>query len=260
MKNTLKPVFKIFAITILLLGIASSGGCKPERNTEPEPKPEEPDSLYQTGILLPEEAKPLFDTYERRRVGIIQEFEDAFDEENPDYRKQNPSQNGETGGKGDPSDPNGERFDVARYVYYDYEDIKEYLAYIENEAKLSGETISTLRFYFGNYPEDSDKSVKHPRQNTILISPTINRNNRENIFFTVDGEEGKRKAILVGDYFTSRENANDGKTDQMQEGNKNEASIVPSLFSSNMEAPIFQESRGTTKNRGGSAPPPHADQ
>ena len=67
------------------------------------------------------------------------------------------------------------------------QDLKKYMAYIENEAKLAGEELSTLRFYFANYPDQDKfpdgKEVVHRRQNSIMMSPTVKRNDKDYIFY-----------------------------------------------------------------------------
>ena len=75
------------------------------------------------------------------------------------------------------------------------------MAYIENEAKLAGEELSTLRFYFANYPDQDKfpdgKEVVHRRQNSIMMSPTVKRNDKDYIFYTDDAGEGKRRIVLL---------------------------------------------------------------
>ncbi|MGI9549778.1 MAG: hypothetical protein ACR2MT_01160, partial [Aurantibacter sp.] len=123
-------------------------------------------------IIEISEARLQYNTYEKRRVDLIQKYEDSVDgysDEGKARQEQNAQQ-----AQVDPNDPNGARFDVARYVSWDYDTIKNYLKYIDQEAKKAKVDISTLRFYFSNYPED-DTSAVHPRQNTIIITPTLHK-------------------------------------------------------------------------------------
>ena len=154
-------------------------------------------------------------------------------------------------------------FIAAQYVSFEYDSIKKYLRYIEQEAELSGEKISGLRFYFANYPDQTEfedgKTIRHPKQNSIMISPTINRGGQDSIFYTVDTENGKRKAIAVSDDFRDRKTYPDSNEDEQgaygKTAKKNiaEASLMPD-FSSVPNPPVFAE-RSTTYNRGNGSPP-----
>lgn len=132
------------------------------------------------------------------------------------------------------------------------------MAYIENEAKLSGEDLSTLRFYFANYPDEDKfpdgKPVVHRRQNSIMMSPTVKRDGKDHIFYTTDGTDGKRKIVLLENDF-KRKGA-DGTEGNEKSDEKSEASMAPNLFSAPAAAPMYAE-KSTTKNEGGSAPPPY---
>ncbi|MUH34859.1 hypothetical protein D9O36_03310 [Zobellia amurskyensis] len=250
MKNSQKFVQKCTAL-ILLLIITS---CVEDKNTPCPDCPCEPvlNETYDNGIILPEKAHKLYANYENRRVDLIQKYEDAIDEREKDPKQQNQQkiQNSE---KENNSEAGTERFKVARYVSYNYKDLKEYLAYIENEAKLSGEELTTMRFYFANYANEkkykNGKPVQHPRQNTIMMSPTVNKDGTDHIFYTDDAEDGKRRIVLLDDNFNPRKGE---KVNQMDSNTKNEASFLPGFFSSS-NAPFFA-ARSTTKNEGSSHP------
>ncbi|MAU72082.1 MAG: hypothetical protein CML04_08300 [Pseudozobellia sp.] len=208
------------------------------------------DDNYNNGIILPEQARKLYLNYEKRRVSLIQDYEDEIDKRNADKEQKVPKTDNQKSNNANDKDPNGARFDVARYVYYDYEDLKKYMAYIENEAKLAGEELSTLRFYFANYPDQDKfpdgKEVVHRRQNSIMMSPTVKRNDKDYIFYTDDAGEGKRRIVLLKNDFQPEGNKN------QDTNSKSEASLAPSFSS----APIYAP-KSTTKNEGNSAPPPY---
>lgn len=255
MKNAQKFVCK--SITLFLLVFVYSCGVDDKKPECPECNCPVADESYDNGIIFPEEAQKLYVNYENRRVKLIQDFEDAYDEKNTDYKKQQQNQQGQNPGEGDNKDPNGAKFDVARYVFYNYEDLKKYMAYIENEAKLSGEKLSTLRFYFANYPDEETfpdgDVVVHRRQNSIMMSPTVKRPDGEHIFLTRDVADGKREIVLLENDFKRRKG--DGSGEEQAEP-KNEASLIPSFLPNSSKAPMFVD-HSTTKNEGSSAPPPH---
>lgn len=251
MKNSRKSV--LTSATLILLLIFT--GCRLDDKPEPCPDcPCEPvlNETYDNGIILPEKAHKLYANYENRRVNLIQGYEDAIDKKQRDPKKlyqqkaQNPKEENN-------AEADSERFKVARYVSYNYKDLKEYLAYIENEAKLSGEELTTMRFYFANYANEKKykdgRPVQHPRQNSIMMSPTVNKDGADHIFYTDDAADGKRRIVLLDDNFNRRKGQEGNQTSP---NTKNEASFLPGFFSSS-SAP-FYAARSTTKNEGGSNP------
>ena len=141
-------LFSLLPISILFLAF----GCQEQSE---KPKTESVKAPEQ--IISTNQAQELFDNYSSRRAPLIQKFEDSLNKES--------------------------RFDVARYGYYDYKTIKKYIAYIEQEAEKAKVEISTLRFYFGNYPNKKQfadgRKVKHPRQNSFFIVPTLKKDGKE---------------------------------------------------------------------------------
>ena len=103
-----------------------------------QPKEQDPKEPVKPVILAPQEivpisqAKNMYDSYEKRRVPLIQRYEDSINK----ITKRD------------------EEFHVGRFVYYDYKTIKQYLEYIEQEAADAGVEISTLRLYYSNYPNE----------------------------------------------------------------------------------------------------------
>ncbi|MDO6519789.1 hypothetical protein [Zobellia uliginosa] len=233
-------------------------GCRLDEKAQPCPDcPCETvlNDNYNNGIILPTKAHKLYENYKNRRVGLIENYERAMEEKDKDPKKPSKekaqAQHAATESSSDDSKPG--KFTAARYVSYDYKDIKAYLAYIENEAKLSGEELTTLRFYFANYADEKKyndgKPVVHPKQNTIMMSPTINKNGGDHMFFTVDGTDGKREVVLLDDEFNP---IGPRKSTEQTPNTKNEASFLPGFFSAS-SAPFYAE-RSTTKNEGHSQP------
>ena len=113
--------------------------------------------------------------------------------------------------------------------------------------------ISTLRFYFSNYPDEqlfprSKDSIKHPRQNSLLLSPTIKKGKRDYLFYIAQGAEGQEAVIMDDEFGTPK-----GMGLILDKNNKSHASLLPNFFNSN--AKPVQDEKSMTMNRGGGAPP-----
>jgi len=231
-----KTLPKVIAIA-MLVGITSCGEVQPtEKKTEIEVMA--PEQIVQ----IPE-AKKAYETYGERRVPLIQKYEDSINRNRKNLKEENPEK--------------GKPFDVGRFVHYDYETIKQYLAYIEQEAEKANVEISTLRFYFSNYPDETffpgtKDSIKHPRQNSILISPTYNDGKRDYLFYVAQGAKGPHAVPLNNSFgeikgFSATENTQ----------TKAHASLVP-IIESTTVLPKYSLQGGTslTMNRGTGVPPP----
>ncbi len=189
-------------------------------------------------IVSLEQAKKMYDTYTERRAPLIQKYEDSIN-------------------------MGRSEFDVARYTYYDYKTIKQYLAYVEQEAALAGVEISTLRFYFSNYPDEptfeDGRRVIHPRQNSFFILPTLQKDGEEFGFYTADSDqEGRRNAVLISGQL--KEYAVLEINDKAEENKKSYAGFVPLSASFNVTGTnlnYFQGKKSLILNEGSSAPPPN---
>ena len=214
MNHNKKALLAIFGASLLFIGSCQQGPKKDEP-TEPTPEKLSPPE----GIISLEESKSLYDNYTRNRVAMIEQFEM---EQNPD-----------------------EKFSPARFTAFTYADMKQYMAYVEQEAEAAGVEVASLRLYFANYPNKPDfpdgKKVVHPRQNSIFIVPTTMMDGKEYGFYIA--ADGKAKPIkdVVG-------SPEDGG---MQEANTSKASMVPALFQNG--------DRSLNLNHGGSGPPPYTD-
>nr|WP_299174615.1 hypothetical protein [uncultured Allomuricauda sp.] len=220
MKNTKTSFAMLLGSLILLLG-----ACKqPPKTEEPHEEPKERVKPPEQIISL-EESKSLYDHYSRNRVEIIQQFEKERDESE-------------------------EKFRPARFSSYDYSTIKQYMDFIEQEAKDANVEISSLRFYFGNYPNKEKfpdgKKVVHPRQNAVFIVPTIDVDGHNYGFYI--GEDGKAK--LIKDAVGQKGIGSTQKGEQ-----KAYASFAPSFSS----PPAPYAGQSLTLNRSTAGPPPDAD-
>ncbi len=242
MTNYGKKSVPLFLLVMILIGFSN---CKPKME---EPKMEPVDAPSQ--IIEVSDAKTMYDRYGERRVPLIQRYEDSINRSGVNDKMQQMP-------KGDRSKAQMEeapaKFDVARYVYYDYATIKNYIAYIEQEAKAANVDISTLRFYFSNYSEDP-KNV-HPRQNSIMLSPTIKKGDRDYLFYIGD-LDGKAEAVLLNDAFGPVDGSGMGIA--IDQNEKSYASFMPDLLAPNTNlavTPIFYAGGSVTMNRGSGAPP-----
>ncbi|WP_419214059.1 hypothetical protein ACNR9Q_07880 [Maribacter sp. X9] len=227
MKNHSKFNSKTVCFLIILC-ICSCG----DQNTNNEEDTKEITAPSQIINLV--EAKADYDMYSKRRVPLIQQYEDSINKQNNDDQK----------------------FDVGRFVYYDYKTIKQYLAFIEQEAKEANVEISTLRFYFSNYPDQdffpgSKDSIIHPRQNSIMLSPTYNDGKRDYLFYVDRGAEGQVAIPLADNFEAVKEYGNLDST-----SNKVQASFVPNFKKSKTNLKTFQNGQSLTLNRGTGVPPP----
>lgn len=126
-------------------------------------------------IISEAQAQEMYSSYSQRRVPIIQKYEDSI--------------------AGDSS-----TFTPTRYAEYDYEVIKQYIAYIEHEAKRANVDIQTLRFYLSNYPDSEKFSdgavVKYPKRNSFFVLPTMDFEGK-NVGFSVKEINGKYSAVPI---------------------------------------------------------------
>ncbi|NAY93041.1 hypothetical protein GTQ34_14040 [Muricauda sp. JGD-17] len=221
---------KTRTLTSILIGVflLMLGACQPAQKkedsseTEVEEKQERVKAPEQ--IISLEESKSLYDNYTRKRVDLIQDFETQQD---PDSK-----------------------FEASRFTAFDYATIKQYIAFIEQEADSAGVDISSLRFYFGNYPNKEKfpdgKRVVHPRQNSIFIVPTINVDGQDFGFYI--GKDGK--AQLIKDAVAEK-----GMGSTQSQGQKSYASFAPNFST----AATQTAGQSLNLNRGSSSPPPPGD-
>ncbi|WP_285652799.1 hypothetical protein [Allomuricauda sp. NBRC 101325] len=214
MKNIRKGTLAILGSMLFLLGSCQQG-AKKEQSTDPttsEPVAAEPVAPPK-GIISLQESKSLYDNYTKHRVDLISEYEAERSPEAP--------------------------FQVARFSSFSFDEMKQYIKYIEQEADTAKVKISSLRFYFANYPDKA--SFVHPRQNSVFVVPTMDVNGEEYGFYI--GPDGKAQLIkdAVGDKAV-------GKT---KEGNKSYASMIPAM--------MMADTTSLVLDRSTSGPPPNGD-
>ena len=175
MKNLKRIHAKLCVGALIVCGF---GSCEQKKEKTPVTEPEPVEITSPKQIVTVSQAKTMYDAYGERRVGLIEKYENDLAPE--------------------------KKFDVARFGYYDYKTIKEYMNYIEQEAKKANVEISSLRFYFSNYPDketfEDGREIKHPKQNSFFIIPALkDQNDREYGFYIREEDDGKNIPVLLTD-------------------------------------------------------------
>lgn len=249
MKHFGKKSVPVFLLFLILFGFSNCNPKVEEPAIEPVAAPKQ--------IVEVSEAKDMYDRYGERRVPLIQRYEDSINRGTTNDKMQQMP-------KGDANKAQMQaspaKFDVARYVYYDYATIKNYIAYIEQEAKAANVEISTLRLYFSNY-SDAEKfpdgsPVLHPRQNSIMLSPTIKKGKQDYLFY-IGENEGRAEAVLLNDAFGPVDTSGMGAASSRAEKLYASFLFAPSETKTNNALPNYQNGKSLSMNRGGGVPPPY---
>ncbi|MBT8298943.1 MAG: hypothetical protein KJO52_11485 [Maribacter sp.] len=217
-------LFNLLLISALVFSSYSCNeqGKKPQ--TEDQPIIKAPDNIISLG-----QADSIYNNYSKHRVSVIEGYE---------MKERAPEEN----------------FKASRFVDFDYQMLKDYIAYVDQEAKNAGvQKVKTMRLYFANYPNKDNfpdgKKVIHKRQNSIFMLPTLDKGG-ENYGFYV-GADGKAKLII--DWKTQN---NKGMGFNEEPINKSYAGFIPNNFALNSN---LQGGKSLTLNYGGSGPPPKTD-
>ncbi len=213
MKTIKKPMLMAIGLAILTLS------CEQQKKEhQPEPTPEvEKVVKAPEGIISLADADSLYVDYSDRRANNIAKIE---------------SQNQE----------DGKPFVPTRFVAFNIDTLKQYIAYVEQEAKKGGTKTDSLRIYFGNYGK---RNKKYLRRNTVFIVPAAEVDgDYGGIFIAADG-----KAQLIRDWI--REYQGNGQDNEQ----KSKASLLPNFS----PTPNLYNGGSLTLNHGGSGPPPKTD-
>ncbi|SHF48811.1 hypothetical protein SAMN03080594_104339 [Arenibacter palladensis] len=227
MKNLKRTYVNLCAGALIVFGFTS---CEQKKEKTPVTEPVTAEITAPKQIVSVAQAKTMYDAYGERRVGLIEKYENELAPEN--------------------------KFDVARFGYYDYNTIKEYMNYIEQEAKKANVEISSLRFYFSNYPDkktfEDGREIKHPKQNSFFIIPAVkDKNDREYGFYIREEDDGKNVPVLLTDNLEPKK---DGEMDRMQsQESKSEASFIPTT----PPAPFYAKNKSLVLNEANMVPPPY---
>ncbi|MEM9361990.1 MAG: hypothetical protein AAGA43_05100 [Bacteroidota bacterium] len=221
MKNTKKN-----ALTLVLGGLLLIATSCQERPQQKDPEKEEIEEVKPpSDIISIDDSKSLYDNYTRNRVEPILAHEKEMNDD--------------------------EDFEAARFVDFNYDMMKQYIAFVEQEAKKAKVDVSTFRLYFANYPNSEKfrdgKKVIHPRQNSIFILPTLMKDGKNMGFYI--GADGQ--AELIKNAVSGQEQ---GYGTIQDKTHKSQASFVPSF-----SAPALQGGQSLIVNHGSSGPPPGGD-
>ncbi len=179
-------------------------------------------------IISIEEAKAVYDNYTKKRAELIEATEPPLED--------------------------GSKFIASRFGDYDIETIKNYIAYVEQQADLAGVKVETLRFYFSTYPDQKEfsdnRKVMHPRQNSFFILPTIKVDTFNYGFYIKDLGNGKKEAELIRDYPGIQVKGFGNATTS----NKSYASIAPNFL--NTSSNVFFGTESLILNDSHMSPPP----
>jgi|GEM_PF-793710 len=194
----MKNLVKIVARSTWLIALFSMlFACEEHVDPQP-PNTQSPDQIVSVG-----QAKQMFDSYSKRRVPTIKRYEETM----VDSTKE---------------------FHPTRFGEYDYETMKNYMAFIESEAALAKVSIGGLRFYLTNYPNaskfDDGEPVKYPRQNSFIIVPTTEIDGVQHGFITRATADGGRTIVLIKDWLL--ENQPDNERGKPQETPKQTGALT----------------------------------
>ncbi|SHJ22046.1 hypothetical protein [Pseudozobellia thermophila] len=240
MKNSNQSAFKTPLVLFLFLTIMSCNKEKRETVRVEEPKK----------MIIPiDEAKELYDTYGKRRVGLIRNYEDSLNRpKGYDDRQQD-------GQKAQESSPEeAASFVPTRYVEFDFQELQNYMKFIEQEAGDAHVDITNLRVYLTNYPNKKEfkdgRKVKNPRRNSVMMVPTVKRGDKDFAFYTADdSKDGRRKAFLLNEDLEDTGEAVGG-------GEKEKASLIPTSMPKPLKAPLPAiNQQSLYGNEGGLRPP-----
>jgi hypothetical protein len=210
MKNTCKFLtFIAFAVLFTACQEAQKKQNQEEKNIKVEYKAPKQ-------IISLEEADSLYVNYKKRRTPAII----ALESENQD----------------------GKPFVPTEFVSFDIEVLKDYIGYVEQEAKNGGTKADSIRVYLGNY---GNRSKKYKRKNTVFMLPTA----------SVNGDYGGIYIDDAGNAKLVRNWVNEQQNGTVKGQQKAEASIVPTFSS----LPNLQGGKSLALNFGNGGPPPKQD-
>ncbi|GGG51556.1 hypothetical protein GCM10011414_21430 [Croceivirga lutea] len=199
-----------------LLLFVTSCQEKPKENTagEEENTPPTAEVMAPKQLISLDKADELFKNYKQRRAESIMKFETEMQE------------------AGDKA------FVPTQFVTFDINVMKDYIAFVEQEAKKGGTTVDSLRIYLGNYG-DLEKGWKKKRRNTVFVVPAAKAEGGYGGIYI--GDNGK--ALLMSNFFKKEED----------DEPKSEASFIPNFNS-------FLYGNGSLiLNDANNHPPPYGD-
>ncbi len=157
----------LFIMAVLLVN------CKGDHTNNQDDDNDGPSTVVAPDMIIPiEKGAELFYNYRENRITLIEEAE------NSDL-------------------PEGvEPYLATTSVTFDFEELKQYMKYIEKQAKKSETRIKGLRVYLGQYSDT--KNEEHPRAETVFFNPTMKKGGDE-VAFAIQHQNGNNVAVPVGE-------------------------------------------------------------
>ncbi|MEW7277679.1 hypothetical protein ABW636_03700 [Aquimarina sp. 2201CG1-2-11] len=145
-------------------------------------------------------------------------------------------------------------FEPTRAILFDYQEIKNYLAYIEKNASEANVRISGLRFYFGKYPNDTIPEKRGKQM--LFYNPTIDtviNGVRADLAYAIERQGDEVGVTFLKDIIDVKDKRK-GKGQANQQGQyQNEASILSFL---NFNTAYYGRDSQTGQGGQHSPPPP----
>lgn len=128
-------------------------------------------------LISIKKAENLYKRYGTDRVSLIEEAINVDD-------------------NGEPIDSNDPRFiQTSRSISFDFEQMKNYIAYIEQKADSAKAPLTGLRIYFGQY---SSSEKKYPSTETVFFNPIMEYGKKGDLTDDVSFAIQSNKAVPVG--------------------------------------------------------------
>lgn len=165
-------------LTFSAIAVFLAISCQQVIDEEAEPIAQSPDILISI-----ENAEDLYQRYGTERVSIIEEAINVDD-------------NGEPIDSSDPS-----FVQTSRSISFDFEQIKNYIAYIEQKADSAKAPLTGLRVYFGQY---GSTAKKYPNTETVFFNPIMEFGKKgdltDDVSFAIQSNKAIPVGVLLGTY------------------------------------------------------------
>ncbi len=147
--------------------------CKGDHtNNEDDGNNGPPTIVEAPDMIIPiEKGAELFYNYRDNRIGLIEQYEDSL-------------------GLVD-------NYQATTSLTFDFEELKQYMKYVEKQAKKSKTRIKGLRVYLGQY--SNTKNEEHPRAETVFFNPTMVYKDNQEVSFAIQHQNGSNVAVPVGE-------------------------------------------------------------
>jgi len=212
-KQTIRRPFAGIVAMSLVLTMA----CKPGGETKSDDTNVDPPKQ----IISKDRAANLFKEYTRDRVPYILSAQDTAEQKD---------------------------FIPARYTEFDYDVIKQYIDYIEQEAAAANKEIETLRIYYAVYPPGTGSKSK---KSTVFLVPSADFEGKNRAFEVRQEEESTEAVAIPWDFGTGVQQMGM----QMQQDQRQYATFGPAPASA--ETLTVQGNRSLVLNDGNTSPPPY---